>query len=261
MASSLTRNTRRRIAAARRVEAEELNITWCMEAPHIADPGDLAILRRHLNQERFDLVVFDPFYLLLDGASGISPASMFDMGPVIGRITRLCLDAGATPVFLHHFSRPSSTKHDPPTLEDLAFSGLTQYCRQWLAPPLPSPPMSLNKGHRAMLLAAGHLDGRVCPPGEPPHVVRGTATKQSYVQSVETHEEQDGDVTKTVIAEKIMLTVRVATVDGRILTLTRIPTHQQYPDIGFLGDVLPRSAFQGGSRHGLIGATELMRSI
>ncbi|HVX09964.1 MAG TPA: DUF6094 domain-containing protein [Pirellulales bacterium] len=88
-------------------------------------------------------------------------------------------------------------------------------------PPLPSPPMSLNKGHRAMLLAAGHLDGRVCPPGEPPHVVRGTATKQSYVQSVETHEEKDGDVTKTLIAEKIMLTIRVATVEGRILTLTQ----------------------------------------
>lgn len=87
--------------------------------------------------------------------------------------------------------------------------------------PLPSPPMSLNKGHRAMLLAAGHLDGRVCPPGEPPHVVRGTAVKQSYVQSVETVEEADGPVTKTIIGEKIVLTVRVATADGRILTLTQ----------------------------------------
>jgi hypothetical protein len=89
-------------------------------------------------------------------------------------------------------------------LAALAKSPLRRFLEVAEAPPLPSPPMSLNKGHRAMLLAAGHLDGRVCPPGEPPHVVRGTATKQSYVQSVETHEEKDGDVTKTVIAEKIM---------------------------------------------------------
>jgi 16S rRNA G966 N2-methylase RsmD len=108
----------------------------------------------------------------------------------------------------------------------LAKSPLRRFLEVADAPPLPSPPMSLNKGHRAMLLAAGHLDGRVCPPGEPPHVVRGTATKQSYVQSVETHEEPDGDVTKTVIAEKIMLTVRVATADGRILTLTQGGTGQ-----------------------------------
>lgn len=106
-------------------------------------------------------------------------------------------------------------------LAALAKSPLRRFLEVAEAPPLPSPPMSLNKGHRAMLLAAGHLDGRVCPPGEPPHVVRGTATKQAYVQSVETHEEKDGDVTKTIIAEKIMLTVRVATVDGRILTLTQ----------------------------------------
>lgn len=111
-------------------------------------------------------------------------------------------------------------------LAALVKSPLRRYLEVAEAPPLPSPPMSLNKGHRAMLLAAGHLDGRVCPPGEPPHVVRGTATKQSYVQSVETHEEQDGDVTKTVIAEKILLTVRVATVDGRILTLTQGGTSQ-----------------------------------
>jgi hypothetical protein len=106
-------------------------------------------------------------------------------------------------------------------LAALAKSPLRRHLEVAEALPLRSPPVSLNKGHRAMLLAAGHLDGRVCPPGESPHVVRGTATKQSYVHSVETHEEADGDVTKTVIAEKIMLTVRVATVDGRILTLTQ----------------------------------------
>lgn len=106
-------------------------------------------------------------------------------------------------------------------LAALARSPLRRYLDVAEAPPLPSPPMSLNKGHRAMLLAAGHLDGRVCPPGEPPHVVRGTAAKQSYVQSTEIEEQKDGEVTKTVIAERIVLTVRVATASGQILTLTQ----------------------------------------
>ena len=41
----------------------------------------------------------------------------------------------------------------------------------------PRPPMSPGIGHRAMLLASGHIDGLICPPDEPPHVIRGTAAK------------------------------------------------------------------------------------
>jgi hypothetical protein len=110
---------------------------------------------------------------------------------------------------------------DKEILAALARSPLRRHLEVVEAPPLPSPPMSLGKGHRAMLLAAGHLDGRVCPPGEPPHVVRGTAVKRAYVKSVETESQRDGDVTKTTIAEKIILTVRVATASGEILTLTQ----------------------------------------
>ena len=43
----------------------------------------------------------------------------------------------------------------------------------------PRPPMSPGIGHRAMLLASGHIDGLICPPDEPPHVIRGTAAKDS----------------------------------------------------------------------------------
>lgn len=105
-------------------------------------------------------------------------------------------------------------------LAALVRSPLRRHLEVTETPPLPSPPMSLGKGHRAMLLAAGHLDGRVCPPGERPHVVRGTVIKNSYVQSTETEEQKDGEVSKTVIAERIVLTVRVATASGQILTLT-----------------------------------------
>jgi hypothetical protein len=82
------------------------------------------------------------------------------------------------------------------------------------------PPLPLSVGHRALLLAGGMLDGRVAPPGEPPHVVRGTARKERYISS-ETHEEsEDGKTTsKTVWSERIELVIRVATPEGRIITV------------------------------------------
>ena len=84
---------------------------------------------------------------------------------------------------------------------------------------LVEPPLSLGKGHIALLLASGHLDGIVQPEGEPPHVVRGTAKKTQYVAGVEQSDNADGSVTtKTCLSEKITLTVRTVGVDGRIKT-------------------------------------------
>jgi hypothetical protein len=59
----------------------------------------------------------------------------------------------------------------------------------------PRPPMSPGIGHRAMLLASGHIDGLICPADEPPHVIRGTAAKDKYVASSDTNENDDGSVT------------------------------------------------------------------
>jgi hypothetical protein len=60
----------------------------------------------------------------------------------------------------------------------------------------------------------------VRPDGEQPHVVRGTATKKTYVASQEEIEGKDGSVTiKTVQSEKIILTVRLVEEDGNIVTL------------------------------------------
>jgi hypothetical protein len=84
---------------------------------------------------------------------------------------------------------------------------------------LPQSPLALGVGHIALLLAAGNLDGVVRPNDEPPHVVRGTADKVEYVAEQSDSENEDGSVTtKTTIAEKIVLTVRVVGPDGVIKT-------------------------------------------
>ena len=84
----------------------------------------------------------------------------------------------------------------------------------------PRPPMSPGIGHRAMLLAAGHIDGLICPPDEPPHVIRGTAAKDTYVASCDTSEDDDGNVTtRTVISERPRLVIKVLDSEGTITTL------------------------------------------
>jgi len=71
----------------------------------------------------------------------------------------------------------------------------------------------------ALLLASGQLDGTVSPPGEDPHVVRGTALK-APCQPVVTEEvlPDDSVKTTTVIRERIQLVVRAVSRDGVIRT-------------------------------------------
>lgn len=84
----------------------------------------------------------------------------------------------------------------------------------------PRPPMSPGIGHRAMLLASGHIDGLIAPPDEPPHVIRGTAAKESYVASSNTSEDDNGNVTtRTVISERPRLVIRVLDSAGNLTNL------------------------------------------
>jgi hypothetical protein len=84
----------------------------------------------------------------------------------------------------------------------------------------PRPPLSPGIGHRAMLLASGHIDGLICPPNEPPHVIRGTAAKEEYVASCNESEDEAGTVTtRTVISERPRLVIRVLDSEGNIVNL------------------------------------------
>jgi predicted RNA methylase len=90
-----------------------------------------------------------------------------------------------------------------------------------VSPParVPSPPLALGSGHIALLLASGHLDGLVCPPGEGPHAVRGVSRKVEYVASETENEDEKGRVTrKTVKSERIQLVVRTVDATGALRT-------------------------------------------
>lgn len=106
-------------------------------------------------------------------------------------------------------------------LESLAASPLRRYLEPPEPLPLAEPPLPLEKGHRAMLLAAGQLDGIIRPSGEPPHIVRGTAKKVEYIVEQHTERTKEATTTKITKSEKISLTVRVLGVSGSIRTLAQ----------------------------------------
>jgi hypothetical protein len=72
-----------------------------------------------------------------------------------------------------------------------------------------TPPMSLTRGHIALLLASGLFDGVVEPEGERPHVVRGSVSKIKKTDV----SRAEGKVIER-IAEQILLTIRIADTTG-----------------------------------------------
>jgi hypothetical protein len=83
---------------------------------------------------------------------------------------------------------------------------------------MPSPPLALGKGHLALLLASGHLDGLVVD-GSDSHVVRGVARKVEEITDEETERTSSSTVTKTIYTEKIKLSIRAVWPDGLIRNL------------------------------------------
>jgi hypothetical protein len=99
----------------------------------------------------------------------------------------------------------------------LAASPLTRLFEAPETRPPARPPLPLNKGHIALMLASGHLDGLVCPPGEPPHLIRGTASKEVFLKDSTVTENDDGsETTREVFSEKINLVVRALLGTGEI---------------------------------------------
>ncbi len=131
----------RRVCRERKVSNPELlNAHWLLEMPALSDAADLATLRQQILDLKLQVVIIDPLYLcLLRGNASAQATNMYDMGPLLSNICQICLQAGATPILVHHFrkggqayKRGPNAIQAPPELDDLAFAGIGEYARQWL---------------------------------------------------------------------------------------------------------------------------------
>ncbi len=126
--------TARRVCKSKGVDFGSLGVMWGTELPHLADDGDLEVLRSLIAEYALGVVIIDPAYLaLLAGTRGLNPGNLYDMGPVLSGFSRACLDAGATPILAHHSvkNREAGSRHKPLELEELAFAGVQEFARQW----------------------------------------------------------------------------------------------------------------------------------
>jgi AAA domain/Primase C terminal 2 (PriCT-2) len=133
--AAVVQETCRRVCLAKGIDPDEMEgyAFWGFDLPRLDSREQLRALAKFIRENEIEVVILDPLYLcLLTGGHAIDPANLFDIGPLLKTITETCLDAGATPLLVHHFRKNRENPNGPPELEDLSFSGIQEFARQWL---------------------------------------------------------------------------------------------------------------------------------
>ncbi len=124
--------TLQRICRSKGEEPKECDVLCGLTLPRLGSVADRKELRHLLRDNGIELLVVDPLYLCMGGDRPVSVSNLYEVGPVLARFTDTCRRAGATPVLVHHTTKPASAKRTAMTLNDLAFAGIAEFARQWL---------------------------------------------------------------------------------------------------------------------------------
>lgn len=131
----------RRICRSKGMNLGEIDVMWGFDLPKLSSQEDCAALGRSLRRAKAELVIVDPLYLcLLNGGNASDAANLYAVGSILRAMAKACLDAGATPVVVHHTNRSAAkpkkdqqSDYDVPLgLTDLAFAGIAEFSRQWI---------------------------------------------------------------------------------------------------------------------------------
>jgi replicative DNA helicase len=131
------RETALRVAQAKGVKLAACDVLWGFDLPRLGVEEDLQALSAALRDNQVGVVFIDPAYLcLLAGASDLQANNMFQVGPLLLRVAKVCAEAGTTLVLVHHTTKPAGMLRmqtgEPLELEDLAYSGFQEFARQWV---------------------------------------------------------------------------------------------------------------------------------
>ena len=131
------KETALRIARTKGVDLATCDVLWGFELPRLGVDEDLAALSAALQDNKVKVVFIDPAYLcLLAGSRDVQANNMFQVGPLLVRVAKICQQTGTTLVLVHHTTKAASMQRtqegEPLELEDLAYAGFQEFARQWL---------------------------------------------------------------------------------------------------------------------------------
>jgi len=130
---AVLQETARRICHAKRRDLRAANVHWSFTLPRLSNKSDLKRLTRLFREHRIQVAIIDPLYLcLLDDNKIDAPQNLYAMGPLLKRIAEACLNAGATPILVHHTRKSGKSRSGLVDLDDMAFAGVQEWARQWM---------------------------------------------------------------------------------------------------------------------------------
>jgi hypothetical protein len=124
--------TAKRVAEAKHIRWGDGDYGILCRLPQLGFEEDLAELTAGLLRNKVEAVIIDPLYLCLLAGLDKNAANIFEMGPLLLSVAEACREGGAQALLCHHTKKNLNAPYDPLDLEDLAYSGVAEFARQWL---------------------------------------------------------------------------------------------------------------------------------
>jgi hypothetical protein len=127
----------RRVAKAKGVGAGLDNCFVDFALPKLGRASDLLMLAEAVKANHLEVFILDPLYLALWNDKGlVNTADLAAMGSLLLEAANVCLDAGCTPVFVHHAGKIAQLNRgrdcEPMDMDDLSGAGVAEAARQFL---------------------------------------------------------------------------------------------------------------------------------
>jgi replicative DNA helicase len=127
------KETALRVCRAKGIDLASVSVFWGFQLPQLTQADHLGALQDALKACGAEVLILDPLYLcLLSGSDPSQASNLMAMGPIYMTLAQVCLSIGCTPILAHHFRLTRANQYDEPQLEDLAYSGVQEFARQWL---------------------------------------------------------------------------------------------------------------------------------
>lgn len=150
-----------RVLAARGLTVADLGARLLIKEalPAFDDDKQLGVFRCLIAQQHVEVVILDPLYFAL---GQIDSHVLTLVGPTIAKVGKMCIEAGATPVFAHHMGKAAQMRRaeerEPMQLADLNGAGFGPVAGSWILVSYLAP-YDPDEGNCAIWLSVGGRSG------------------------------------------------------------------------------------------------------